>query len=366
MCNYIELTYFKKSHRISVVTGTDNIKLGTTIVMMIGIMTVGILIVLTLLFTISSSLQIVAAISNTESRIDLNSETDNNMSSFQIHTYTSVGPSPVNSYWIETPKGIIVIDTQRDKPNAERLLQEIQDTDKPIEAIMITHPHPDHYFGTNILTNETDNIPIYATQATFDTIKNDPAHLIPLAKQLMGKDFPGEIVLPNRIVESDQNVTVDGIMFGFENIGPGEAATETMIYLPTQGILFTGDLVNNNMHPLLTGPTFVVSLSEDWIEQINYVMKKYSDAKVLYPGHGPTGSPTSLLNQQLQYLNTFRSLVEQQLTPSGNVSDQGRKIIKNELERIYPGYLPVATVPNMIDLNINAVAKELTMFKEEK
>lgn len=367
MCNYIGLTYFKKSHRVSLVTGTDNVKLNTTILMMIGIMTVGILIVLMLLFTTSAeSVRIVAAISNTESRIDLNNETAHNMSSFQIHTYTSVGPSPVNSYWIETPKGIIVIDTQRDKPNAQRLLQEIQDTGKPIESIMITHPHPDHYFGTNILTNGTNNIPIYATRATFDTVKNDPAHLITLAKQLMGKDFPGKIVLPNRIVDSGQNVTVDGIQIGFEDIGPGEAATETMIYLPTQRILFTGDLVNNNMHPLLTGPNFVVSLSGDWIKQINYVMKKYSDAKVLYPGHGPTGSPTSLLNQQLQYLNTFRSLVEQQLTPTGNVSDQGRNIIKNELERIYPGYLPVATVPNMIDLNINAVAKELIMFKEEK
>jgi hypothetical protein len=49
---------------------------------------------------------------------------------------------------------------------------------------------------------------------------------------------------------------------------------------------------------------------------------------------------------------------------SNNNSDQDRTIIKNELERIYPGYLPVATVPNMLDLNINAVAKEL--IKEEK
>jgi metal-dependent hydrolase (beta-lactamase superfamily II) len=65
-------------------------------------------------------------------------------------------------------------------------LQEIQDTGKPIEAIMITHPHPDHYFGTSILSNGTSNIPIYSTQATFDTIKNDPSHLIELAKQLMG------------------------------------------------------------------------------------------------------------------------------------------------------------------------------------
>jgi hypothetical protein len=118
------------------------------------------------------------------------------------------------------------------------------------------------------------------------------------------------------------------------------------------------------MHPLLTGPTFNVSLSKNWIKQINYVMTKYSGAKVLYPGHGTAGSPRQLLNQQLQYLKTFSSLVQQQMQPSGNVTDQGRTIIKSELERIYPGYLPVATVPNMIDLNIDAVAKELKMFKE--
>lgn len=328
--------------------------------MLRGIVTTSILVIIMLLFMLScQSVKTATAFSNIESENELNNETKNASLSFPIHTFTSAGASPVNSYWIPTPKGIIVIDAQRDKPNAEKLFQEIQETGKPIEAIMITHPHPDHYFGTTMLSNGTSNIPIYATQATFDTIRSDPAHLISLAKQLMGKDYPGKIILPNRIVESGKNVTVDGITFRFENIGPGEAATETMIYLPTQKILFTGDLVNNHMHPLLTGPTFNVSLSEDWINQINYVTNKYSDAKVLYPGHGPAGSPGILLNQQLEYLKTFRSLVQQQMQPSGNVSDQGRTIIKNELERIYPGYLPVATVPNMLDLNINAVAKEL-------
>jgi glyoxylase-like metal-dependent hydrolase (beta-lactamase superfamily II) len=363
----MEMLKDKRSVQKRVITGTNSIKINRSKLITIGIIIAGVLIIPTLLFTISHiTIQMATAISNAEPRIDPNNETNNNLSSVQIHTYTSVGPSPVNSYWIQTPKGIIVIDTQRDKPNAERLWQEIQDTGKPIEAIMITHPHPDHYFGTNVLTNGSSNMPIYATQATFDTIKNDPAHLITLAKQLMGKDFPGKIVFPNRIVESGQNVTIDGIKFRFENIGPSEAATETMIYLPFQRILFTGDLINNHMHPLLTGPTFVVSLSQNWIKQINYVVNKYSDAKVLYPAHGPAGSPSTLLNEQLQYLKTFRSLVRQQLQPTGNVSDQGRTIIKNELERIYPGYLPVATVPNMINLNIDAVAKELIMFKEGK
>jgi glyoxylase-like metal-dependent hydrolase (beta-lactamase superfamily II) len=353
----------KKSVQKRVMIGTTRMKISE--LMLRGFVTANILIILMLLFTLSSqSLKTATAFLNSEAEIDLRNETNNTSSSFPIYTYTSMGPSPVNSYWISTAKGIIVIDTQRDKSNAERLLQEIQETGKPIEAIMITHPHPDHYFGTSILSNGSSNIPIYATQATFDTIKNDPAHLIALAKQLMGKDYPGKIILPNRIVESGHNVTVDGITFRFENIGPAEAATETMIYIPSQKILFTGDLVNNHMHPLLTGPTFNVSLSKNWINQINYVMTKYSGAKVLYPGHGTAGSPRQLLNQQLQYLKTFSSLVQQQMQPSGNVTDQGRTIIKSELERIYPGYLPVATVPNMIDLNIDAVAKELKMFKE--
>jgi glyoxylase-like metal-dependent hydrolase (beta-lactamase superfamily II) len=354
-----------KSDQEIAIGGTNNVNISRVDFMLLGIITSSILIFLMLLLPlVNESLQTVTAISSVEAGIGNNNETNNTTLSFQVHTYTSVGPSPVNSYWIQTPKGIIIIDTQRDKPNAEKLGQEIRDTGRPIEAIMITHPHPDHYFGTNILANETSNVPIYSTQATYDTIKNDPAHLIQLAKKLMGKDYPGKIILPNVIVKSGQNVTVDGITFTFENIGPGEAATETIIYLPLQKILFTGDLVNNYMHPLLTGPTFVVSLSLDWIKQINYVMNKYSDAKMLYPGHGPAGSPNLLLKQQLQYLKTFRSLVEQQIQPSGNVSYQGKTVIKNELERIYPGFLPVATVPNMLDLNIDAVAKELIMFKE--
>lgn len=41
-------------------------------------------------------------------------------------------------------------------------------------------------------------------------------------------------------------------------------------------------------------------------------MQNYSDAEILFPGNSQSGSPKTLLNEQLNYINTFRLLVEQQ------------------------------------------------------
>jgi glyoxylase-like metal-dependent hydrolase (beta-lactamase superfamily II) len=137
----------------------------------------------------------------------------------------------------------------------------------------------------------------------------------------------------------------------------------TLIYLPSHGLLFTGDVVNNRMHPFLGE-----GRSSDWIEQIEYIKQKYSDAVILFPGHGERGSPTTLLDEQLKYINTFRSLVERQIQSAAgegaeNITEEGKAIIKDELQRLYPGYTPVATLTNMLDINIDAIAKELSQEK---
>jgi quinol monooxygenase YgiN len=138
----------------------------------------------------------------------------------------------------------------------------------------------------------------------------------------------------------------------------------TLIYLPSQKLLFTGDVVNNRIHAAL-----IEGHSSEWIKQIEYIKQNYSDAKVLFPGHGQSGSPITLLDEQLNYIGTFRSLVEQelqQLQPTGevgiNITEEGKTRIKSELQRLYPKYLHVASIPlsTMLDLNIDAIAKELT------
>jgi predicted metal-dependent RNase len=123
----------------------------------------------------------------------------------RIHNYTSSPPGPVNSWIIETKNAVVIIDTQRTLSEAENLKDEVTKINKPILGVIITHPHPDHIGGTEILLNGMVNVPIYATQAVFDIMKNDTGGLIALAKRFHGNDYAEQVVLPNRIVNSGES-----------------------------------------------------------------------------------------------------------------------------------------------------------------
>jgi glyoxylase-like metal-dependent hydrolase (beta-lactamase superfamily II) len=293
-------------------------------------------------------------------------ETDSNAAFLQVRNYTSPQPGPVNSWIIESTNGVVVIDAQRQLSEGANVLKEIKKLNKPIVGVIITHPHPDHINGLEALLNETTDVPIYSTQSTFDIMKNDTGGLIALSKKILGSDYSNQTVLPNTIVKSGENIVIDGITYYFQDIGPGEAGDMSLIYLPSHGFLFTGDVVNNHMHPFLGE-----GRSSEWIEQIEYIKQRYSDAMILFPGHGQRGSPTTLLDEQLKYINTFRSLIERQMQSAAaaagegaeNITEEGKAIIKDELQQLYPGYIPVATLTNMLDINIDAIAKELSQEK---
>jgi glyoxylase-like metal-dependent hydrolase (beta-lactamase superfamily II)/quinol monooxygenase YgiN len=293
-----------------------------------------------------------------------NNKTNTNTTFPQVHNYTSSPPGPVNSWIVESANGVVIIDAQRTLSEAENALDAIKEINKPILGVIITHPHPDHIGGTAVLLNGTSNVPIYSTKLTFDIMKNDPGGLIALTKKLHGNDYPDQVVLPNKIIKSDEIITIDGITYKLQDIGRGEGGDMTLIYLPSQKLLFTGDVVNNRMHAAL-----IEGHSSEWIKQIEYIKQNYSDTKILFPGHGQSGSPITLLDEQLNYINTFRSLVEQELQllqPAGevgiNITEEGKMRIKSELQRLYPNYLHVASIPlsTMLDLNIDAIAMELT------
>ena len=154
----------------------------------------------------------------------------------QIHNYISPLPGPVNSWIIESTNGAIVIDTQRQLSEGKNVLEEVEKINKPILGVIITHPHPDHINGAEALLNGTANVTIYSTQSTFDIMKNDKGGLIALSKKILGYDYSNQTILPNNIVKSDKNITIVGITYNLEDIGPGEAGDMTLIYLPSQKI----------------------------------------------------------------------------------------------------------------------------------
>ena len=65
--------------------------------------------------------------------------------------YTYPGPGTVNTHWVETPGGgLVVVDVQRDLAHAREALAAVKKTGKPVRAILVTHGHPDHYVGLGV------------------------------------------------------------------------------------------------------------------------------------------------------------------------------------------------------------------------
>lgn len=64
-----------------------------------------------------------------------------------------------------------------------------------------------------------------------------------------------------------------------------------------------------------------------------------------------------------QQMQSVAEVEGERVAAAANITEEGKTRIKSELQRLYPNYLPIASVPTMLDLNIDAVAKEIIQDK---
>jgi hypothetical protein len=90
---------------------------------------------------------------------------------------------------------------------------------------------------------------------------------------------------------------------------------------------------------------------------------RHGEDRTAYPGHGSSDESASQIAQQAAYLRTFRGLVRP-ATLAGSAADTDvapdeLQSIIAELDRQYPDFPLVASLPNLQELNVAAVAGEL-------
>src|ERR1700730_6045987 len=144
----------------------------------------------------------------------------------------------------------IAIDTQFTVSEADKLAEAVKRTGKPLKAIVITHPHPDHYNGTCRLL-QFAKVRIYATQATIDGIRATAEAKRTEWKPTYGKDYPDSTCVPDHVLPVRGTVQIDGVKFQSRDYGPGEAITESIVLAPSLRAAFVGDVIYDRVHPWL-------------------------------------------------------------------------------------------------------------------
>src|SRR5438876_3731717 len=205
---------------------------------------------------------------------------------FSIKVVTSLDDQFwVNSVIIEGTHEVMLVDAQLTKTNAERVLQEIKETKKPLSIIYITHEHADHFLGLEVFKEAYPRVRIIANSAVVDRINKVYQEKIDKWKTILGSGATSQVVAIEKF---------DGNFIKFEsskievlkNI-QGDTDENTMLWIPGQRILIAGDVVFNNMH-VYTAETDSKARGK-WLNSLNKIREL--KPSVVIPGHSKVGAP---------------------------------------------------------------------------
>jgi glyoxylase-like metal-dependent hydrolase (beta-lactamase superfamily II) len=219
-----------------------------------------------------------------------------------------------NSGFVIAPKGVVVVDALGSPALAERLMAQIKTiTDKPITHVIVTHYHADHIYGLQafkaagavIIGQERAREYIYSETAT-------------LRLQASRTDLAPWIDDNTRIEPADQWITssttmeLAGATFQLDLVGPAHTPEDLAVWVPSEQVLFSGDLIFNGRLPFVGKAN-----SGHWIVALDQMLQY--PAKAVVPGHGKASADPQkdiiLVRDYLKYLRKTMGEAANNLVP---------------------------------------------------
>jgi glyoxylase-like metal-dependent hydrolase (beta-lactamase superfamily II) len=276
------------------------------------------------------------------------------VSDLTIHTYTAAESGLfVNSYLLETPAGVVVVDTNLLVADIAALRGRLAALRKPLLGVFITHAHPDHFNGALELVRDRE-VPVHAAGGVARMIREIADAKRAQWGPVYGAEWPTATYYPNTELRDGQQVSIDGLAITARELGPGESHADSwLLARPPSGapLAFTGDLAFHG-----TLPYTADGHTGAWLATLDRLVTdlEVSGVRRLLPGHGAPAGP-GLLADQRRYLLFYREVVRRLAEGAPKLSDAA----KTDLEATLRRFLPDAPLTWMIGLGADAVAAEL-------
>jgi glyoxylase-like metal-dependent hydrolase (beta-lactamase superfamily II) len=190
-----------------------------------------------------------------------------------------------NIYWIEGgggnsgiiigEKGVIVIDAKTTEAGGKELLEDIAKiTPKPVTTVILTHSDADHVNGLAAFPAGVKVIAQESNKAEQEKALAAGGRGAPPASHL-----PTEVISKNK-----ESQKIEGVKFEFYHWAPAHTSGDLVIYLPTEKIVFCGDIIagGKTADPLIHLEKN--GSSEGWITSVKGITGLKSDQFV--EGHG--------------------------------------------------------------------------------
>jgi len=207
-----------------------------------------------------------------------------------------------NAGFVVTPKGVVVVDALGSPVLAKKLIQEIaRITPQKVVAVIVTHYHADHIYGLQEFKKL--GAKIYAQGEGRSYLSSETAKQRLIASRI---DFAPWVNASTQLVAADvwidqkAKFKLGGVEFIISRVGPAHAPEDLMVYVPSEKVLFAGDLVFRGRIPFVGNAD-----SKGWLVALDEIEKL--KPKMIVPGHGAySTNPAEDINFTRNYLKYLR------------------------------------------------------------
>jgi glyoxylase-like metal-dependent hydrolase (beta-lactamase superfamily II) len=266
----------------------------------------------------------------------------------RVHRHVA-SAMPVNAYLVETPGGVVAVDSTLTVSDARALRTRADDLDKPLRAVLITHAHPDHYAGAAELVG-SDEIPIVAAEGVDEVIRRDDEVKEAVIGPMFGDEWPRQRRFPNQTMTDGNSISFDGVSFTLMDLGPGESPHDSVWLVGDERLVaFAGDTAYQHMHCYLADGYW-----EAWRANIGRLRTELAPGAELNFGHGDPAA-TSPFDWQEGYISAFIEAVQ-----DADWSDPDAA--KAQVVGRMTDYLPSGELQFLMELSIEPVAAKLGLI----
>ena len=186
-----------------------------------------------------------------------------------------------NAGFVVTTAGVVVVDALGSPILAQKLITEIKKvTNQKVVAVIISHYHADHIYGLQ----EFQNIgaKIYAQSEGRNYLSSETAQQRLIASRI---DFAPWVNDNTKLISADvwidqkMKLSIGGIDFLISRVGPAHAPEDLLVYVPSEKVLFAGDLVFRDRIPFVGNAD-----SKGWLMGLDEIEKL--NPNIVIPGHG--------------------------------------------------------------------------------
>jgi len=186
-----------------------------------------------------------------------------------------------NAGFVVTPDGVVVVDALGSPILAQKLITEIKKiTPQKIVAVIVSHYHADHVYGLQEF--KKIGAKIYAQGEARNYLSSETAKQRLIASRI---DFSPWVNENTKLISADvwidqkTKLTIGKVDFFISRVGPAHAPEDLMVNVPSEKVLFAGDLVFRGRIPFVGNAD-----SKGWLAALDEIEKL--NPNIVIPGHG--------------------------------------------------------------------------------